>query len=152
MPGALVIVDIKKESIAVKEAHRLNIPIFAIVDTNCDPDEVDYLIPANDDAVRAIELILKVMADAATEGSQKAAELKAQESADKERQKKEKEEEGDDDKDVKVKVRRVKADAKKGKRPVKKVAPKEEKTEAPAAEEPKAEKSEAAEENKETKE
>ncbi len=60
IPGALFIVDIKKESIAVKEAHRLNIPIFAIVDTNCDPDDVDYLIPANDDAVRAIELIPKL--------------------------------------------------------------------------------------------
>ena len=120
MPGALFIVDIKKESIAVKEAHRLNIPIFAIVDTNCDPDEVDYLIPGNDDAVRAIELILKVIADAATEGSQKALELKAAESADKERQKKEREEEGDEGKDSKVKVRRAKPDVKKIKKPIRK--------------------------------
>lgn len=121
MPGALFIVDIKKESIAVKEAHRLNIPIFAIVDTNCDPDEVDYVIPANDDAVRAIELVLKVMADTAIEGSQKASELKAQESADKERQKKEREEEGgEEDKDAKVKVRRVKTDVKKVKKPIRK--------------------------------
>lgn len=121
MPGALFIVDIKKESIAVQEAHRLNIPIFAIVDTNCDPDEVDYVIPANDDAVRAIELVLKVMADSAIEGSQKALELKAQESADKERQKKEKEEEGgEEEKEAKVKVRRVKSDVKKVKKAVKK--------------------------------
>jgi len=121
MPGALFIVDIKKESIAVQEAHRLNIPIFAIVDTNCDPDEVDFVIPANDDAVRAIELVLKVMADSAIEGSQKALELKAQESADKERQKKEKEEDsGEDEKDTKVKVRRVKSDVKKVKKAVRK--------------------------------
>ncbi|MDO8549029.1 MAG: 30S ribosomal protein S2, partial [Ignavibacteria bacterium] len=56
LPGALFVVDIKKESIAVKEAKRLNIPIFAIVDTNCDPDEVNHIIPANDDAVKTIEL------------------------------------------------------------------------------------------------
>jgi len=54
LPGALFIVDIKKESIAVNEARRLNIPLFAIVDTNCDPDLIDYLIPANDDAVKTI--------------------------------------------------------------------------------------------------
>ncbi|MBU2494535.1 MAG: 30S ribosomal protein S2 [Bacteroidetes bacterium] len=126
MPGALFIVDIKKESIAVKEAHRLNIPIFAIVDTNCDPDEVDYVIPANDDAVRAIELILKVMADSAIEGAQKASELKAQESAEKERLRKERGEESEEDKDVKVKVRRVKADVKKGKKPFRKPESREE--------------------------
>lgn len=160
MPGALFIIDIKKESIAVKEAHRLNIPIFAIVDTNCDPDEVDYVIPANDDAVRAIELILKVMADSVTEGLQKASELKAQEAADKERQKKEKEEEGGDDKDVKVKVRRVKSDVKKGKRPIKKAEeqvkeePKSEepKVEAPAAEEVKSEETKPAEGKEDSKE
>ena len=81
LPGALFIVDIKRENIAVKEAVRLNIPIFAIVDTNCDPDVVDYLIPANDDAVRAIELIIGVMADSIMEGQAKAKELKAQQSA-----------------------------------------------------------------------
>ena len=57
IPGAMFVVDIKKESIAIKEAHRLNIPVFAVVDTNCDPDEVDFVIPANDDAVKTIELI-----------------------------------------------------------------------------------------------
>jgi small subunit ribosomal protein S2 len=91
LPGALFIVDIKKESIAVQEAHRLNIPVFAIVDTNCDPDEVEYLVPANDDAVKTIELIIKFMADAAIEGAAKAKEIKAEEAAESERIKKERE-------------------------------------------------------------
>jgi small subunit ribosomal protein S2 len=91
LPGALFIVDIKKESIAVQEAHRLNIPVFAIVDTNCDPDEVEYLIPANDDAVKTVEIITKYMADAVIEGDSKLKEKKAEETAEKERVKKEKE-------------------------------------------------------------
>jgi small subunit ribosomal protein S2 len=91
LPGALFIVDIKKESIAVKEAKRLGIPVFAIVDTNCDPDEVDHIVPANDDAVKTIELITKTMADAIIEGTAKAKELKAEEVAEKERLKKERE-------------------------------------------------------------
>lgn len=91
LPGALVIVDIKKEAIAVSEARKLSIPIFAIVDTNCDPDNIDYVIPANDDAVKTIELIIKVLADAVIEGNQKAKELKAEESAAPERAKKEQE-------------------------------------------------------------
>ena len=93
LPGALFIVDIKKESIAVAEAKRLNIPVFAIVDTNCDPDIIDYLIPANDDAVKTIEVITNVMSDAVIEGLGRAKELRAQEIAEKERLKKEKEEE-----------------------------------------------------------
>jgi small subunit ribosomal protein S2 len=91
LPGALFIVDIKKESIAVKEAKRINIPVFAIVDTNCDPDEVDYLIPANDDAVKTIELITRTMADAIIAGNTKAKEIKAEEAAEKERLRKERE-------------------------------------------------------------
>lgn len=91
LPGALVIVDIKKEAIAVNEAKRLSIPIFAIVDSNCDPDLVDHIIPANDDAVKTIELILGTLADAIIEGGQKAKEMKAEESASAEREKKEKE-------------------------------------------------------------
>ena len=70
MPGALFIVDPKKEKIAVKEARILNIPIVGIVDTNCDPDDVDYVIPANDDAIRAVKLISSKMADAVIEGKQ----------------------------------------------------------------------------------
>jgi small subunit ribosomal protein S2 len=93
LPGAMFVVDIKKESIAIKEAKRLDIPVFAVVDTNCDPDLVDYIIPANDDAVKTIELIVKHMADAVIEGNQKAQEQKAEEAAEKERLKKEREEE-----------------------------------------------------------
>ena len=78
---------------AIKEAQRLNIPVFAIVDTNCDPDPVDYIIPANDDAVKTIELIVKYMADAVIEGENKAKEIKAEEAAEAERIKKEKEQE-----------------------------------------------------------
>ena len=70
MPGALFIVDPKKERIAVKEARILGIPIIGIVDTNCDPDDVDYVIPANDDAIRAVKLIAGRMADAVIEANQ----------------------------------------------------------------------------------
>jgi small subunit ribosomal protein S2 len=70
MPGALFIVDPKKEKIAVKEARILGIPVVGIVDTNCDPDDVDYVIPANDDAIRAVKLIASKMADAVIEGNQ----------------------------------------------------------------------------------
>jgi small subunit ribosomal protein S2 len=93
LPGALFVVDIKKESIAVKEALRLNIPVFAIVDTNCDPDPINHIIPANDDAVNTIELVVKFMADAVIEGVAKAKEQKAEEAAERERVKKEKEQE-----------------------------------------------------------
>ena len=68
LPGALFIVDPRKEKIAVLEAHKLGIPIIAIVDTNCDPDEVDYVIPGNDDAIRAVKLIAGAMANAIIEG------------------------------------------------------------------------------------
>jgi small subunit ribosomal protein S2 len=89
LPGAVFVVDPKKEKIAVAEARRLMIPVVAIVDTNCDPDEIDYVIPGNDDAIRAIKLISSKMANAVLEGreiynkkleeaaAQKAAEEKA---------------------------------------------------------------------------
>ena len=70
LPKAMFIVDPHKERIAVSEARKLNIPIVAIVDTNCDPDEIDYVIPGNDDAIRAVKLIAGAMADAALEGKQ----------------------------------------------------------------------------------
>ena len=70
LPGALFIVDPRKEHIAVAEAHKLGIPIVAIVDTNCDPDEIDYVIPGNDDAIRAVRLIASTIADAIIEGHQ----------------------------------------------------------------------------------
>ena len=70
LPGALFIVDPRKERIAVAEAHKLNIPIVAIIDTNCDPDEIDYPIPGNDDAIRAVRLLTGKIADAVIEGRQ----------------------------------------------------------------------------------
>ena len=70
LPGALFVVDPRKERNAINEARKLKIPIVAIVDTNCDPDEIDYVIPGNDDAIRAIRLISSVMANAIQEGKQ----------------------------------------------------------------------------------
>ena len=68
VPDAVFIVDTKKEHIAVTEARKLKIPVIAIVDTNCDPDEVDYVIPGNDDAIRAVTLVARVIADGLREG------------------------------------------------------------------------------------
>ncbi len=82
LPGVIFIVDPKAENIAVREGKRLNIPIVAIVDTNCDPDEIDHIIPGNDDAIRAIRLITSKIADACIEGS-KQLEEKRQAEADK---------------------------------------------------------------------
>lgn len=73
LPGALYVVDVKKEAIAVKEANRLGIPVFAIVDTNCSPEGIDYIIPANDDAMKSIQIITKAIADAVLEGKERAA-------------------------------------------------------------------------------
>ena len=70
LPGALFIVDTRKERNAIAEAHKLGIPVVAIADTNCDPDEIDYPIPGNDDAIRAIKLISSIMANAVLEGRQ----------------------------------------------------------------------------------
>ena len=70
LPGALFVVDPRKEKIAVAEAKKLGIPVVAIVDTNCDPDEIDYVIPGNDDAIRAVKLISQTMANAYLEGRQ----------------------------------------------------------------------------------
>jgi small subunit ribosomal protein S2 len=74
LPGAIFVIDPKNEAIAVHEGRRLKIPIVAVVDTNCDPDEIDYPIPGNDDAIRAIRLLTSRMADACIEGKQKWAE------------------------------------------------------------------------------
>ena len=70
LPGALFVVDPRKEKNAIAEARKLGIPVVAIVDTNCDPDEIDYVIPGNDDAIRAIKLISQTMANAVLEGKQ----------------------------------------------------------------------------------
>ncbi len=166
LPGALFIVDIKKESIAVAEAKRLRIPVFAIVDTNCDPDLIDSIIPANDDAGRSIQLIVGVIADAVNSGQVKAKELKAEKAAEDERVKKETESEKKDDKVSKPKVRRVKFDSagKKVAKPIKKAvatgeAPKkeegkstEEKPKVVKSEDKKVEEVKATEEKKEEKE
>ncbi len=82
LPGALFVVDPRKERNAINEARKLHIPIVAIVDTNCDPDEIDYVIPGNDDAIRAIKLISSVMANAIQEGRQGADAAPAAEAAD----------------------------------------------------------------------
>ncbi|WP_010301437.1 30S ribosomal protein S2 [Kurthia senegalensis] len=83
IPDVMFIVDPRKERIAVAEAHKLNIPIVAMVDTNCDPDEIDYVIPSNDDAIRAVKLITAKMADALIESKQgeEEAQVEAKEEA-----------------------------------------------------------------------
>ena len=69
LPDAVFVIDTKKEHIAVGEARKLGIPVIAIVDTNCDPDEVDFVIPGNDDAIRSVSLVTRVLADALAEGA-----------------------------------------------------------------------------------
>jgi len=113
LPGVVFVVDIKKEDIAVKEARRLNIPVFAIVDTNCDPDPIDHLIPANDDAVKTIELIVKYMSDAVIEGQAKFKERRAEEVAERERSRKEHQEEADQAEEKKISKKHLKRKDKK---------------------------------------
>lgn len=112
LPGALFVVDVKKEDIAVKEANRLNIPVFAIVDTNCDPDPIDYVVPANDDAVKTIEIITRQIADSIIEGEAKLKEKKAEENAEKERLRKEKEAKREEKKKAEAKEKKQQAEAK----------------------------------------
>lgn len=112
LPGALFVVDVKKEDIAVKEAKRLNIPVFAIVDTNCDPDPIDYVIPANDDAVKTIEVITKQIADSIIEGEAKLKEKKAEETAEKERLRKEKEAKREEKKKAEAKEKKQESEQK----------------------------------------
>ena len=104
---------LKRNSIAVREAKRLNIPVFAIVDTNCDPDNIDYMIPANDDAVKTIELIQKIIADAILRARLRLKELKAEEVAEKERLKKQREEEKEEAKAERLKEKQMKEEEKK---------------------------------------
>jgi small subunit ribosomal protein S2 len=96
LPGALFVVDVKKEAIAVKEARRLGIPVFAIVDTNCDPDGIDYVIPANDDAIKSVQVICKVVGDAIAEGKQRAAQHHAEAMAEHDNRNKDKDGGADD--------------------------------------------------------
>ena len=81
LPGAIVVVDPKKEKIAFHEARKLGIPVIGVVDTNCDPDEIDYVIPGNDDAIRAVKLLTSVIADAVVEAKQGAAGAEEAEAA-----------------------------------------------------------------------
>ena len=81
-PAAIFIVDPRKERIAIAEAKKLNIPIVAIVDTNCDPEDVDYVIPGNDDAIRAVKLVVSTIANAVIEGREGTAEAPAEEEID----------------------------------------------------------------------
>ena len=81
-PAAIFIVDPRKERIAIAEAKKLNIPIVAIVDTNCDPEDVDYVIPGNDDAIRAVKLVVSTIANAVVEGREGKAEAPAEEEID----------------------------------------------------------------------
>jgi small subunit ribosomal protein S2 len=74
LPDAIFVIDTKKEHIAVNEARKLGLPVIAIVDTNCDPDEVDYVIPGNDDAIRSVSLVTRIIADALVEGRQEGRE------------------------------------------------------------------------------
>jgi small subunit ribosomal protein S2 len=75
LPDAVVVIDMKKEALAVREARRLGIPVIGLVDTNCDPDDADYIIPGNDDAIRSTGLIVRVIADAIAEGQSKGVKL-----------------------------------------------------------------------------
>ena len=79
LPGLVFVVDVKKEAIAVKEARRLGIPVVAIVDTNCDPEVIDFPIPANDDALKAVQCLTKAIAEAVIEGNQRIASRQAEE-------------------------------------------------------------------------
>jgi small subunit ribosomal protein S2 len=81
LPDAIFVIDTKKEHIAVTEARKLGLPVIAIVDTNCDPDEVNYIIPGNDDAIRAVSLITRVIADALEEGQSEGWQQFAQQTA-----------------------------------------------------------------------
>ena len=84
LPGAIFVVDPKKEKIAVHEARKLGIPVIGVVDTNCDPEEIDYVIPGNDDAIRAVKLLTSVIADAVVEAKQGAASAEEVEAAEEE--------------------------------------------------------------------
>ena len=155
LPGALFVIDINRESIAVAEANRLDIPVIAIVDTNCDPDPIDFVIPGNDDAIRAIQLICKVATEqiklGAAEYEKKAAEIAKKKEEERKvaeaaRELKNKEAEAEKEKKkkevAKAKAEKAKADKKikAEKEKAEKAKAKEIKDEAPKEETPKAEK------------
>lgn len=114
LPGAIFIVDPKNEAIAIREGKRLNIPIVAIVDTNCDPEDIDYLIPGNDDAIRSIRLITSRVADACIEGAQMLEEKKQAEMDKADKQDSEDMETSEAQKDLKPGERKVISDGAEG--------------------------------------
>ncbi|MBW2595558.1 MAG: 30S ribosomal protein S2 [Deltaproteobacteria bacterium] len=114
-PGILFIVDPRKESIAVKEAGKLGVPIVAIVDTNCNPDDIDYIIPGNDDAIRAIKLFSSKIADAALEGKRRLEELiQAQSDKEEEQEQEQEQEQEEEEQDVPESVENTEGDAPEG--------------------------------------
>jgi small subunit ribosomal protein S2 len=86
LPQAMFVVDLKKEALAIREAHRCKIPVIGLVDTNCDPDEADYVIPGNDDAIRSCNVVIKAIADGVNDGRQKVREAELQRQAEREAQ------------------------------------------------------------------
>ncbi|MFO8083212.1 MAG: 30S ribosomal protein S2 [Desulfobacterales bacterium] len=114
LPGAIFVVDPKNEAIAIREGKRLNIPIVAIVDTNCDPEDIDYLIPGNDDAIRSIRLITSRIADACIEGAQQLEEKKQAEMDKADKQDLENTETGKVKEDLKPGERKVLSDGAEG--------------------------------------
>lgn len=133
LPGALFVVDIKKEHLAIKEAKILGIPVIGIVDTNTDPETVDYPIPANDDSIKTIELITKIMADAVLEGNKLAKVRAAELGSDSDRLAKENETHDEDGK-LKPRMRERRGRDTKGPRPVRSESKPEAATDAPAQE------------------
>ena len=135
LPGALFVVDIKREHIAIKEAQKLNIPIFAMVDTNSDPREVDYLIPSNDDASKSIEKIMSVVASAVADGlAERKSEKTEKEGKGEKSSAAKKEAKSDDKKEVKAKAKKEdKAESPKAEKEVKSEAKAETKTETAVA-------------------
>jgi small subunit ribosomal protein S2 len=148
LPGAMFIVDINREAIAVKEANLLNIPVIAMVDTNCDPDSIDYSIAGNDDAIRAIRLVSNEIAKAAKEGNEEYTRVLAEQARKREEEAKKAAEEGAKAKKEKAEAEKA---AKKAAKEAEKAAKKSEKTaekSAKKAAEPKVEATEAPAEEK----
>jgi small subunit ribosomal protein S2 len=136
LPGAMFVVDINREAIAVKEANLLNIPVIAMVDTNCDPDQIDYPIAGNDDAIRAIRLVATEVANAAKKGNAEYARIAAEEAKKREAEAKKAAEARAKAKAEADKLKKEKAEAdKKAKAEAAKKAPKAEEEKAPAKEE-----------------
>ena len=128
LPGAIFVIDPKRESIAIKEASKLNIPVVALIDTNCDPEGIEYPVPGNDDAIRAIKLITMLVTDSIIEGRQDYLEV--------EEARRLKEEEEQVKEELKDKKQKAKREEKPGKKAPSKVQPKDTKAKAKKKESP----------------